>query len=167
MIRALLVAFFSPRMYHVTIEPRPNTLSKEEEFMDERMTREIRQARQAGIRAHNSLRQAQRKLSSARGWGIFDLLGGGTVASLIKHYKLNDAQADMERARDDLAAFSRELRDVDMPGVDVGPFLTFADVFFDSFLADLMVQSRISDARIQIDRACARVEDILRRLPNV
>ena len=136
-------------------------------MMNESMAREIREARQAGIRAHNSLRQARKRLDSARGWGIYDMLGGGMISSLIKHSKISDAREDVERARKDLEAFSRELRDVDLPEVNIDGFLTFADFFFDGLLADLLVQKKINDARAQIDRACVQVEDILRRLPNV
>ena len=136
-------------------------------MLNESMAREIREARQAGIRAHNSLRQARKRLDSARGWGIYDMLGGGLISSLIKHSKISDAREDVERARRDLEAFSRELRDVDLPEVNIDGFLTFADFFFDGLLADLLVQKRINDARAQIDRACMQVEDILRRLPNV
>ncbi len=136
-------------------------------MMNESMAREIREARQAGIRAHNSLRQARKRLDSARGWGIYDMLGGGLISSLIKHSKISDAREDVDRARRDLEAFSRELRDVDLPEVNIDGFLTFADFFFDGLLADLLVQKRINDARAQIDRACMQVEDILRRLPNV
>ncbi len=136
-------------------------------MLNESMAREIREARQAGIRAHNSLRQARKRLDSARGWGIYDMLGGGLISSLIKHSKISDAREDVDRARRDLEAFSRELRDVDLPEVNIDGFLTFADFFFDGLLADLLVQKRINDARAQIDRACMQVEDILRRLPNV
>ena len=136
-------------------------------MLNESMAREIREARQAGIRAHNSLRQARKRLDSARGWGIYDMLGGGLISSLIKHSRISDAREDVDRARRDLEAFSRELRDVDLPEVNIDGFLTFADFFFDGLLADLLVQKRINDARAQIDRACMQVEDILRRLPNV
>ena len=37
----------------------------------------------------------------------------------------------------------------------------------DGFLADLMVQSRINDAREKLEDACQQVEDVLRQLPKV
>lgn len=131
------------------------------------MAREIREARTAGIRALNSLRRAQKHLDSARGWGIWDMLGGGLVSGLIKHSKLSDAQQCVEEARYDLEAFRQELADVNLPDVQIDDFLTFADFFFDGFLADLLVQSRINDAREQLERACRQVEDVLRQLPEV
>ena len=131
------------------------------------MAREVREARAAGIRALNSLRKAEKHLDSARTWGIFDLLGGGLITSLVKHSKLDDARSDIEQARYDLEDFCEELQDVDLPDVHIDELLTFADFFFDGFLADLMVQSRINDAREKLEDACRRVEDVLRQLPKV
>lgn len=48
--------------------------------------------------------------------------------------------------------------------MDVGGFLTFADFFFDGFLADIFVQSKIGDGKKQVQEAIRRVEDILRTL---
>ncbi len=130
------------------------------------MAREVREARAAGIRALNSLRKAEKHLDSARTWGIFDLLGGGLITSLVKHSKLDDARSDIEQARYDLEDFCEELQDVDLPDVHIDELLTFADFFFDGFLADFMVQRRINEARDQLERASRQVEDILRQLPN-
>ena len=60
---------------------------------------EIREAIDAGERALSSLYVAQDKLNSARGWGIFDMFGGGFVSNLIKHSKLEDASKSMEEAK--------------------------------------------------------------------
>ena len=132
--------------------------------------REIREAIYAGERALGSLRQVQEKLNSARAWGIFDMLGGGMLTGILKHSRINDATRCMENAKYDLQAFQKELRDVRLPDdirIEVGGFLTFADFFFDGFLADYLVQSKIADARRQVEDAIRRVEwllDELRRL---
>ena len=133
--------------------------------MTKSMNQEIREAREAGIRALNSLRRAQKYLDSDRGWGIYDILGGGMISSLIKHSKLGDAQRCIEQAQADLDEFRQELMDVDLPWVQADNFLSFADCFFDNFLADFMVQQRINEARRRVEEACLRVEDALRRLP--
>ncbi len=129
------------------------------------MAREVREARAAGIRALNSLRRAQKALDTARGWGIIDMLGGGLISSLIKHSKVDDAQYNVEQAKFDLEAFCDELQDVNLPDVHIDGLLSFADFFFDGFLADYLVQRRINEARTQLERACRKVEDILRQLP--
>ena len=129
--------------------------------------REIREAVEAGERALRSLKEAKRNLGSARGWGIIDMFGGRGVSGLLKHVKIGDARSSLNRAKDDLDLFRRELYDVrDIQGLDieVGNFLTFADFFFDGFLADVMVQSRIRKAQRKIDDAIDRVEELLEKL---
>ena len=129
--------------------------------------KERQEAIDAGNRALRSLRLAQKDLNSARGWGIYDMLGGGMISSLIKHSKMNDAQSHMQQAKFDLESFSRELSDVSSHidlSFNVADFLSFADYFFDGFLADWFMQDRINTARSQVDDAIRRVEYILQRL---
>ena len=128
---------------------------------------EIREAINAGERALRSLQDAKSSLNSARGWGILDILGGRGLSGLIKHVKIGDARSSLDQAKADLECFSRELSDVrEIQGLDIeiGDFLTFADFFFDGFLADIMVQSKIRQAQDQIDYAIDRVQSMLGRL---
>ncbi|MCR5503741.1 MAG: hypothetical protein K6F53_12155, partial [Lachnospiraceae bacterium] len=61
--------------------------------------------------------------------------------------------------------FSKELRDVSgYSSIHINDFLTFADFLFDGFLADVLVQSKISEAKRQCDDAISRVETIRREL---
>ena len=129
--------------------------------------RERQEAIDAGERALDSLYGVRKELESAGNWGLLDMFGGGMFITFVKHSKMNDAQRYMERAKRDLAAFSRELADVsETLNINSGDFLTFADYFFDGFVADMMVQSRIRDAQRQVDDAIYRVESILSRLRN-
>ena len=129
--------------------------------------RERQEAIDAGERALDSLYGVRKELESAGNWGLLDMFGGGMFTTFVKHIKMNDAQRYMERAKRDLAAFSRELADVsETLNINTGDFLSFADYFFDGFLADMMVQSRIHDAQRQVDDAIYRVESILSRLRN-
>ena len=129
--------------------------------------RERQEAIDGGERALDSLYGVRKELESAGNWGLLDMFGGGMFTTFVKHSKMNDAQRYMERAKRDLAAFSRELADVsETLNINSGDFLTFADYFFDGFVADMMVQSRIRDAQRQVDDAIYRVESILSRLRN-
>lgn len=137
---------------------------------NEMMRTEIREAIAAGEVALSSLYRAQEKLSSARKWGIFDMLGGGMISDLMKHSRMNDASSCMEEARNHLMIFQRELRDVEVPvdfRMEIGGFLSFADFFFDGLVADYMVQSKIADAREQVEDAIGRVRDLLDRLKKI
>ena len=128
--------------------------------------KEVREAIIAGESALSSLRLAQEKLDSARGWGFLDLFGGNLITGLIKHSRISDASRYVEDARRDLTAVQNELRDVRDLDLDVriGDFLTFADLFWDGFISDILVQSKINDARRKIADAADRVESIVREL---
>ncbi len=129
--------------------------------------KEKREARLAGQRALASLQDARNYLRSARNWGIIDLFGGGGLSGLLKHAKVRDASRSLEQAKADLQVFQRELRDVqsiDGLRIEIGDFLTFADFFFDGFVADYLVQSKIRNAQEQVDRAIDMVSNILQSL---
>lgn len=128
------------------------------------MRRETQEAILAGEDALESLIAAQERLSSAKSWGVFDMLGGGVIASMVKHSKMNEAAELMEEAKERLQRFQRELFDVDVPQefqMEISGFLSFADFFFDGIVADYLVQSKINDAREQVDDAIERVRKIL------
>lgn len=128
---------------------------------------EIREAIAAGERALSSLYVAQDKLKSARGWGLFDLFGGGLLSDMMKHSRLNEASRCMEDAKYQLKVFQKELSDVNGNfnlRLDIGGFLSFADFFFDGLVADYLVQSKIADARRQVDNAIEKVSGILNEL---
>lgn len=128
------------------------------------MKRELQEAVTAGEQALRSLYAAREKLGSARNWGIFDMLGGGLISDLVKHSKMNDAVSLMEQAKQELHIFQGELKDVQVflnLRMEIGSFLSFADFFFDGLVADYLVQSKIVDARNQVDDAIRQVEMIL------
>jgi len=123
----------------------------------------------AGNRALDSLRNAKGCLDSARNWGIFDMLGGGLLSSLIKRSKVGDAQDLMHRAKEDLRVFARELEDVQMSDqleIEINDFIGFADLLWDNFLVDWMMQDRINNARRQLDEVIGRVERIMNRMQH-
>ena len=134
---------------------------------NEIVRREMKEALDAGERALSSLRNAQEKLNSAGNWGLFDMFGGGLFSTIMKRSKMDDAQSLMESAKADLKRFQKELKDVNIPldlRMEVGSFLSFADFFFDGFVADYLVQSKISEAKEQVSDAIIRVEQILNEL---
>jgi len=129
--------------------------------------KERQEAIAAGNRALDSLREAYMKLDSARGWGIYDIVGGGLFSSLIKHSKMDKAQEYLQDAKRDLKRFETELQDLnefENINLDTRDFLGFADLIFDGLLSDIMMQSRINEARSKVSTAIRRVEDILSRL---
>lgn len=128
--------------------------------------KEISEAIAAGERALSSLREAQEHLRRASNWGFVDIMGGGFLSTLLKHNRMRDASCCLEQARCDLRRFCDELMDVrqDELNMDLDGFLNFADYFFDGFVADWLVQSKISQTREQVSGTIGRVETVLARL---
>ena len=132
--------------------------------------KERQEAIRAGERALSSLQDTQQYLGNARLWGIVDLFGGGGLTGLFKHSQLGKAQRSLERAKADLKSFQRELRDVyglENIRIDISGFLTFADFFFDGIIADYLVQSKIRNARSQVQEAIEQVSRILDSLRSM
>ena len=75
--------------YSFTARSMQNDLYQGTGSADEK--REINEAVVAGERALESLRTAKSKLDSARAWGIYDMLGGGFLSSMIKHGQIGKA----------------------------------------------------------------------------
>lgn len=131
---------------------------------------EIREAIAAGEQALHSLKEARHELGGAGGWGVVDILGGGLITNLVKHSKMGKASSCMERAKYDLQRFKRELKDISgYPEIHVrvGDLLTIADFVFDGLLVDVIVQTKISEAKRQVDAAINQVERILRELRQI
>ena len=131
---------------------------------------EIQEAIEAGNRALDALDEAMGHLKTARGLGVWDMLGGGFLSSLLKHSKMDDAQQAMQYAQQELQDFSRELADVQMyvdVQVNFDGLTRFVDMFCDSFFVDWMVQDRINHAKDQVEDAIRRTEYIVNQLQQM
>ena len=129
--------------------------------------REVQEAIQAGLAAQRALEEMSGDLSGAENWGVWDMVGGGIMATFAKHGCLDDAQDAAYEARRALSRFRTELADVSseqVPDVELGDFAVFADYFFDGLFADLFVQSRIREAQEQVEAVTQRVERLIVRL---
>lgn len=134
---------------------------------NEMVKREIKEAIDAGERALQSLKSAQEKLNSASSWGIWDMFGGGFLATMMKHSKIEDAQRHMNDAKYYLKVFQDELKDINinfLPRIDIEALLSFADFFFDGILSDYLVQSKISETKAHVAGTIVKVEEILSEL---
>ena len=117
-----------------------------------------------GEKALNTLNEALEALSSASNWGILDILGGGSFISFFKHTKIDKARTLLYRSKVELSEFRDELRYT--PGVDINisTFLTFFDIFSNSLIADILVQSKISEAKKEVSNAIRETERALKNL---
>jgi hypothetical protein len=122
---------------------------------------EVDEAITAGKSASEALKKAVNSLSKANGWGTFDMLGGGLIATAVKHSHIDDAKLQIQNVQFHLKRFKKELNDVWLAGEtklqpDLNGFDTFADYFFDNLITDWIVQSKINSSydkciRIQND----------------
>ncbi len=137
-------------------------------FMDSQNDNEVREAIYAADDALEHLMRAKQCLNSAGNWGLLDLFGGNMITGLMKHGKMATAEREIEEARWALKNFSRELSDVEgASSIHINDFLTFADFFFDGFVADIFVQSKIGNAKKQCDEAIRRVRTIRDQLTGM
>lgn len=129
--------------------------------------KEINEAIAACDNALYHLNEANNYLSSAGNWGILDVLGGGLISTFAKHSKMNNAQNEIQNAKNAVQILKRELQDVgrfEEINIDTGDFISFADFFFDGFVADWLVQSRIRKAQEQINSAIYQIQNIKNQL---
>lgn len=129
--------------------------------------KEVNEAIYAGENAYNALIEMKEPLKSAKGWGTWDLLGGGFFSDLMKHSHLDDANRLSYNVQHQLKVFQKELTDVNEfteIKVDIGSFAKFADFFFDGLFADWFVQSKINESLSNVESAIGRVKSLLEDL---
>lgn len=130
--------------------------------------REIAEAVAAGRAAYALAEDAKKELSSAEGWGTWDVFGGGLLADAIKHDKLQNAQRTIYSLQNALSNFRTELADVG--GIDadltvtMNGFIKFADYFFDNIFTDWAVLDRIRNSLANVSDVCGRISSVIWRL---
>ncbi|MGO3752101.1 MAG: hypothetical protein ACTJGH_04950 [Peptoniphilaceae bacterium] len=112
--------------------------------------KEVEEALFALQKARDTLNKALKKLNTASGWGLWDLLGGGFLSSIFKFDNMDKAEELIEELNRDLENLRKELKDINLNLVDfesVSEFGKTFDMFFDNIFSDWSTQSKI-DANI-------------------
>jgi hypothetical protein len=131
--------------------------------------KELKEAIEAGKSSLNVLDEVVSSLKSAKNWGTFDILGGGLIATAVKHSRINNARESIHQVQQQLRIFQRELADVGSETgieIDIGSFATFADYFFDGLIVDWIVQSKIGRSLESAVQVAERVRKVLGQLQN-
>lgn len=131
--------------------------------------RELEEAIAAGTTALRTTADVMQLIESAKDWATFDLLGGGLLADLAKHEKLDEAQKNVEELQIQLQRFNKELSDVTIRSylqVRIDGMLKFADFFFDGLLADAAVLDHIKQSYAQVEQTREDILTILRQLQD-
>ncbi len=129
--------------------------------------KELREAIEAGKSALYTADSVLDSLDSAKGWGVWDLVGGGLLSDIAKHDRLDEAQYKVEQLQIDLRRFRTELADTAICAdlnVRIDGFLRFADYFFDGLFADWAVLDRIKDSQEQVSHISWQIKDTLSQL---
>jgi DNA repair exonuclease SbcCD ATPase subunit len=125
---------------------------------------ELEEAKEAGERVKYALKQAIYSLEKAENWGTWDMFGGGTISGVVKHQHIDEAEKYLHQAQTRMRQFQKELLDVEETAeleVNISDMLKFADFFFDGFIADYMVQGKISRSLRQTEEHYDKVSEIL------
>ena len=133
--------------------------------------KESKEALAAGEEAKELVERAQRSLSSAQNWGIVDMIGAlDFIADMAKYQKINEAKQLMNELQMALRRFKTELVDVNFDAsfvVNISSFDTMMDFFFDNMFFDFMVQSKINDAKRQMDGIYDQINNIMAELESI
>lgn len=115
------------------------------------LRREIAEAVSAMQGTRGALNAALELLDSAGGWSTYDtFFGGGLVADIMKHSKIDAATEAFTRVNRALEKLSVELADIGvsaLDGIDISTTLAVFDVLFDNIVSDWMVRDRIAQAK--------------------
>ena len=136
---------------------------------DEKLLTEINEAIEAGQDAQMRLRRIQETLRSAKGWGTYDLLGGGLISGMMKRIRMEKAQQQIEELRGSLERFNSELKDVQVQcntSAELSAWLNITDLVLDDPLSDWLSLSEIKDAKAEIDRTEKEVTALLAQLES-
>jgi len=129
--------------------------------------KEIKEAIDAGKRANNALLDMKDNLSSAKSWGVWDMMGGGLISNMAKHSAIDKASSSGKNAEHYLKLFKKELSDVNQftdLKIDITSFTKFADFFFDGFFVDWFVQSKINNSLFNVNNVYERIDIIISEL---
>ena len=141
-------------------------LEKEMSFT-RREIKELKEAITPGNMAINTLNEAIELLDSAGDWGTWDLLGGGLIADMMKHDKIDKAKQAILNAQTYMQRLQVELQDVNMSldgSIQITGGAVFADFFFDGLIADWYMQSKISQSRDNVVATCGKIRKIVSTL---
>ena len=128
---------------------------------------EIDEVIKYGEKALEAIEKGIKKLESAKGWGITDLLGGELATTAIKQNDIDDAKEYAEQAQRMLNKFKKEMSDIVMmtgTEITVSPFYTITDNFFDTLIFDWVVQQEISKSLDTIKNTKNQLDKIMSKL---
>lgn len=146
-------------------------INLEKQMMEsEVLVKEIEEAIEAGQAVIRSLSNTLSSLDNAKNWGAVDMFGGGFLSDMAKHSNLNQARQQGVKTQRLMSRFNTELADVKLKtqiNIEISQLTKFADLFFDGFLVDFLVQSKINKSYDQVLKVKKQVQQVLAQLSNL
>lgn len=133
---------------------------------DLRNKKEIEEAELAGRSLLREVSNAEKSLNSASNWGIYDIVGGDLISSMIKHDKINEAESSFRNISSLITRFNKELGDVSYESITMSGTTIAFDIFFDNIFTDFSVQSKINKSLNNVVTLKGKVEGIINNLVN-
>lgn len=133
----------------------------------EGVLQEINEALEVGKQVLDVIEDILSSLEDAKGWGVYDIVGGGTLSNLAKHSYLDQANEQAEQLNRLIERFKTELVDIKLTTniqIEMDSFTKFADFFLDGFYIDWVVQSKITEAMCSVEQVRNQVREILNQL---
>lgn len=106
-------------------------------------------------------------LSSAKSWGIFDILAGGVISSLVKRDKIKSAESNYKDVLYELRILKKELNEFVYDNnyiFTTSSLNQFLDIFMDNIFSDLLSQSKINESLNQINNLKSELNFIYHKL---
>lgn len=143
------------------------TLIDQEISKDHAMIKEIKEALIASNKVISASRNAMIELGEAKDYGVWDMMGGGLLATMAKRERMDKAQQSINNMKYAIKQFSSELEDIDERmdvEIDIASYMSVTDYLFDNFFVDMMVQDKINDSMNQVKRVTSKVEGMIIKL---
>lgn len=128
--------------------------------------KEVEEARFEGENLLMEIENAAELLNSAKNWGIYDIVGGDFISSMVKHNKINEAEQSFRRISSLITRFNKELGDVRCNNITFSTTTIAFDIFFDNIFTDFAVQNKINDAVNSIESLRRKIQQIVNELDD-
>lgn len=129
--------------------------------------KELLEAKTAALSLIRKLDEAISQLRGALSWGVYDIIGGGMLSSMIKRNKIKEANEAIRDIRYLISSLNKELQDVDLylPDELRDSFSdNLMDTFFDNIFTDFRVQGEVKHALNKLIEFRASVSAILSKI---
>lgn len=131
--------------------------------MSRKSEQELRAAKNHAEFVLDLVQKAQSKLSTASSLGIYDMLTGGIISSMLKRSRMREVNDLLDAIDYELDSLSKVLAEVEIEyieGFKVDMTAEFLDVWFDNIFTDISVQNDIKEVQRQLDQLAEQMDEL-------